>query len=122
ITMTRMQILSSVVTIYAEGTYGFQGGTDMSVQVPLSNLKKREKDIKDVKISDDTKLGPSVFLRIRDNDDGKIQIAYDPFKDYYKEKTNASTNTKKEVSSNDTNNHTAATDSINSKKGKKKQK
>ncbi len=111
-----------MVTIYAEGTYGFQGGTDMSVQVPLSNLKKREKDIKDVKISDDTKLGPSVFLRIRDNDDGKIQIAYDPFKDYYKEKTNASTNTKKEVSSNDTNNHTAATDSINSKKGKKKQK
>ncbi len=115
-----MQILSSVVTIYVEGTYGFQGGTDMSVQVPLSNLKKREKDIKDVKISDDTKLGPSVFLRIRDNNDGKIQIAYDPFKDYYKEKTNAST--KKEVSSNDTNNHTVATDSTNSKKGKKKQK
>jgi hypothetical protein len=122
ITLTRMQILSSVVTIYVEGTYGFQGGTDMSVQVPLSNLKKREKEIKDVKISDDTKLGPSVFLRIRDNNDGKIQIAYDPFKDYYKEKTNASTNTKKEVSSNDTNNHTVASDSISSKKGKKKQK
>ncbi len=122
ITMTRMQILSSVVTIYAEGTYGFQGGTDMSVQVPLSNLKKREKDIKDVKISDDTKLGPSIFLRIRDNSDGKIQIAYDPFKDYYKEKTSMSTNTKKEVSSNNSDDQSPATDSLNNKKGKKKQK
>ena len=122
ITMTRMQILSSVVTIYAEGTYGFQGGTDMSVQVPLSNLKKREKDIKDVKISDDTKLGPSIFLRIRDNSDGKIQIAYDPFKDYYKEKTSMSTNTKKEVSSNNSDDQSPATDSLNNKKGKKKAK
>ena len=122
ITLTRMQILSSVVTIYVEGTYGFQGGTDMSVQVPLSNLKKREKDIKDVKISDDTKLGPSIFLRIRDNSDGKIQIAYDPFKDYYKEKTSTSTNTKKEVSSNNSNDQRPATDSLNNKKGKKKSK
>lgn len=118
LTMTRMLIQSSVVTLYAEGTYGFQGGTDMLVQIPLSNLKKREKDFKNVKVSEDTKLGPTVLLRIKEDKDGKMQIAYDPFKDYYKEKQKAATDSS--VVSTPDKKSAATADSTAKKKNKKK--
>ncbi|HUM47083.1 MAG TPA: AsmA-like C-terminal region-containing protein, partial [Chitinophagales bacterium] len=125
LTMSRMQIQSSVVTLYAEGTYGFAGGTDMSIQIPLSNLKKRDKDYKPTNVSADTKLGPSIFLRARDGSDGKIQISYDPFKDFYKEKEMTGTALEKDAANEPVageNSGLQQDDSLANKKGKKKEK
>ncbi|MEP7127415.1 MAG: AsmA-like C-terminal region-containing protein [Chitinophagales bacterium] len=115
ITYSRMQIQSSVATLYTEGTYGFNGGTDISVQIPLSNLKKRDKDYQPTNVAADTKLGASVFLRAREDSDGKIQIAYDPLKHYYKDK-GLSTDSIKNAMVESTDQ-----DSSTNKKNKKKQ-
>lgn len=116
LTMSRMQIQSSVVTIYAEGTYGFAGGTDMSIQIPLSNLKKRDKNYKPTNVSADTRLGPSIFLRARDDTDGKIYISYDPLKHYYKDKYWAAQDTIAATSG-----ELLPSDTTVKKKGKKKE-
>lgn len=122
-TLSRMQIQSNVATLYVEGTYGFNGGTDISIQIPLSNLKKRGKDYKPTNVSADTKLGASVFLRMRDGADGKIQVAYDPLKDYYKDKDLASDSSQNTVAGENKNSNSALpADSTEEKKNKKKQK
>jgi hypothetical protein len=42
ININRMEIQSSVISLFVEGLFSPRGGnTDNSVQVPLSNLKKR---------------------------------------------------------------------------------
>jgi hypothetical protein len=84
--LSRMEIQSSVVALFIQGVYGFNSGTDISIQIPLSNLKKRDTDFKPENIGTDINLGPSIFLRAVDGANGKIQIKYDPFKNYYKEK------------------------------------
>lgn len=122
-TLSRMQIQSNVATLYVEGTYGFNGGTDISIQIPLSNLKKRGKDYKPTNVSADTKLGASVFLRMRDDANGKIQIAYDPLKDYYKDKELSAESSQNTLVDKEKDNETiVASDSTIEKKNKKKQK
>ena len=54
--------------------------TDLSIQVPLSNLKKRDKDYKPENVGVDSKVGPSVFIRATNNKEGKLKISYDQFK------------------------------------------
>jgi hypothetical protein len=83
---SRMEIESSVLTFFTEGKYGFKGGTDLSIQIPLSNLKKREDDFKPINVGTDAKLGPSIFLRAVDDANGNLEIRYDPFKSFFKEK------------------------------------
>ena len=87
ITLSRMEIQSTAFTLFVEGTYSFVAGkTDLSVQIPLSNLKKRDTDYKPENVGIDKRMGASIFLRAYDDSDGKLQIKYDPFKSYYKEK------------------------------------
>jgi hypothetical protein len=80
IKMNRMEIESTAITLFVEGIYDTKKGTDLSIQVPLSNLKGRsDQDIpsnKGVK----TGTGPSVRLRAKSGEDGKIKITWDPFK------------------------------------------
>jgi uncharacterized protein involved in outer membrane biogenesis len=80
--ISRMEIQSSVVSMFLEGRYSFTDSTSLSVQLPLSNLKKRHKDFKPKNIGTDSKAGPSVYLHVyRDKDiNSKIKIDYDPFK------------------------------------------
>ena len=77
-----MEIQSSVVSLFVEGRYSFTDSTSLSVQIPLSNLKKRHKDFKPKNIGTHSKAGPSVFLHVyREKDiNSKIKIDYDPFK------------------------------------------
>ncbi len=82
--ISRMEIQSSVLTLFIQGRYSLTDSTDLSIQVPLSNLKKRDKDYKPENVGVDAKVGPSVFLRARKNKDGKMVIAYDPFKKFKK--------------------------------------
>jgi hypothetical protein len=80
LTINRMEINSSVLSLYVEGVYGLRGNpTDISIQVPLKNLKKRDKDYKPENTGTDKKGGTSVFLRASSGDDGTIKIKYDPF-------------------------------------------
>jgi hypothetical protein len=89
ITINRMEINSSVLSFYVEGIYGFAPGaeTDISIQVPVSNIKKRDKDYKPENQGANKGGGMSVFLRAKSNEDGTLSIKYDPLKKFRKSKT-----------------------------------
>ncbi len=80
--ISRMEIQSSVLSLFIHGRYSFKDSTSLSVQLPLSNLKKRDRDYTPQNVGVDTKVGPSVFLHVYKDKAGKIAIAYDPFKKY----------------------------------------
>jgi hypothetical protein len=84
--ISRMEIQSTVLSLFLEGRYSFTDSTSLSVQIPLSNLKKRHKDFKPQNIGTHAKAGPSIFLHVyRDKDiNSKIKIDYDPFKKWAK--------------------------------------
>ena len=91
ITISRMEIESNVLSLFVEGIYSFNVKTDMSIQIPLSNLKKRDENYKPANVGTDVKLGPSIFLRAVNDSDGNVQIKFDPFKMYFKDKMAAET-------------------------------
>jgi hypothetical protein len=80
VTLHRMEIRSTAFTLYAEGTYDLKKGADMSLQVPLSNLKARAGDIPPESRGNDSKAGLSLRLRAKTDDDGKLKISWDPFR------------------------------------------
>jgi hypothetical protein len=83
VTVQRMEIRSTAFTLYAEGTYDLKTGADMSLQIPLSNLKKNKDQspyIPPESKGNDSKAGLSLRLRARTGDDGKLKISWDPFK------------------------------------------
>lgn len=84
--INRMEIQSSVLTMFVEGVYSMKGNTDLSIQVPLSNLKKRAEDYKPENIGTDKKAGPSVFIRGRPGEDGNIKFKLDLFNKFRKDK------------------------------------
>lgn len=86
IAIPRMEIQSSVLSLFVEGLYSKRGNTDMSVQIPLSNLKKRDDDYIPENIGTDKKGGRSIFLRGQPGSDGNVQFKLDLFKRYFKDK------------------------------------
>jgi len=72
--INRMEIRSNVVVLFVEGIYDTKKGTDMSIQVPVSNLSKAENDIINT-----GKVGVNVRLRAKTGEDGKLYISWDPF-------------------------------------------
>ncbi|WP_143774342.1 YhdP family protein [Niastella vici] len=84
--INRMEIQSSVMSIFVEGVYSKKGTTDLSIQVPLSNLKKRDEDYNPENIGVNKKGGKSIFIRGRPGEDGNIKFKLDLFKWYNKEK------------------------------------
>ncbi|MEO6220995.1 MAG: AsmA-like C-terminal region-containing protein [Ginsengibacter sp.] len=86
IKINRMEIQSSVLTMFVEGIYSMRGTTDISIQVPLSNLKKRKGGYKPENVGADKKGGASIYLRGRPGPDGNIQFKPDLFKKFRKEK------------------------------------
>ena len=80
VTLHRMEIRSTAFILYAEGTYDLKKGADMSLQVPLSNLKARAGDVPPESRGNDSKGGLSVHLRAKTDDDGKLKISWDPFR------------------------------------------
>jgi hypothetical protein len=86
LTIHRMEIQSTALTVFVEGTYDLKSGPDLSLQVPLSNLKERNPDIPPANKGNDGKTGLSVRLRARRGDDGKLKITWDPFRKALKKK------------------------------------
>ena len=81
LTIHRMEIQSTAFTFFVEGTYNWKTGADLSLQVPLSNLKKdRNPEIPPDNKGTDSKTGISLRLRAKTQDDGKLKISWDPFK------------------------------------------
>ncbi|MET0299260.1 MAG: AsmA-like C-terminal region-containing protein, partial [Flavitalea sp.] len=60
IKVNSMEIQSTVLTMFIEGIYDMKTGPDMSILVPLSNLKKRGPDFELVNEGTDSKKGVSV--------------------------------------------------------------
>lgn len=84
IVINRMEIESSVLTLFVAGTYGMKGNSDISIQVPLSNLKKRSDDTKPENKGADAKGGASIFIRGQPGDDGNMKFKLDLFKKFRK--------------------------------------
>jgi hypothetical protein len=80
LSIDRMRVESTVLTLYLEGNYSLDANTDLTIQIPLSNLKKRDNTYKPQEVADDGKVGPSVFLRAKTDNKGETAISYDPFK------------------------------------------
>jgi uncharacterized protein involved in outer membrane biogenesis len=87
IKVNRMEIRSSVLTMFVEGNYNTKNGPDLSIQVPLSNLKAN-KDSVLVNKGIFSKTGVSARLRAQRGSDGKIKISWDPFNKAGKKKKN----------------------------------
>jgi len=72
----RMEISSTAVNMFVEGTYSFADNTDLSIQVPLHGQKKDGDEAPKNK-GVNAKTGMSVFLRAKDDKDGKLKFSYD---------------------------------------------
>ena len=76
----RMEIESSAFSAFVQGIYSFGDNTDLSIQVPLSNLKKRDDDYKVKNRGTKRKAGASVYLRAKSDGNGGVKIGLDLFK------------------------------------------
>lgn len=70
----KMEIRSNVVVLFIEGIYDTKKGTDMSIQVPVSNLSRAENDI----LENKDKAGVNIRLRAKTGADGNLNISWDP--------------------------------------------
>lgn len=86
IKVNRMEIRSTVFTMFVEGIYDVKKGTDFAIQVPLSNLSKRDEDAELKNKGVRSKTGVSLHLRAKTGEDGKAKISWDPFKRALKNK------------------------------------
>ena len=75
IIINKMEIRSNVFTIFAGGVYDTKKGTDMSILVPLRNLKRKITGDEIMK----KKNGLNVRLRAKTGNDGKLKVSWDPF-------------------------------------------
>ena len=76
IKIPNMEIQSTALSMFVQGIYDTKKGTDMSIQVPVSNLKKTDQD---AVLKNKNKPGLSVRLRARTGEDGKLKVTWDPF-------------------------------------------
>ena len=84
--INRMEIQSSVMSMFVEGIFSNKGNTDISIQVPLSNIHKRGADFNPENIGTEKKGGSSIHLRGRPGPDGNIKFKLDLFNKFKKEK------------------------------------
>ena len=78
IIVNRMEINSTVLHMFVEGVYNMKTGPDLSIQVPLSNLKNNN-DATVTNKGINSKTGISARLRAQKGEDGKVKISWDPF-------------------------------------------
>ena len=86
IQIPRMEIASSAITMYVEGVYSLKNNTDLSIQVPWSNLARKDSTYKPVNKGTDAHVGPSIWLRAKSDETGKIKIGLQLFGKHKKNK------------------------------------
>ncbi|MGZ5254143.1 MAG: hypothetical protein ACXWV4_07300, partial [Flavitalea sp.] len=77
--MERMEIRSSVITMFVRGVYDVQNGTDMRIVVPVKTLLGNNENT-DLSDEGKSKRGVSIRLRAQTGDDGKLQVGWDPLR------------------------------------------
>ena len=86
IKINRMEIQSTVFTLFIEGIYSIKGNnTDISIQVPLSNIRSRDENYVPENKGSESKVGASIFVRGRPGDDGNVQFKLDLFRKFRKD-------------------------------------
>lgn len=81
VTINRMEVESSALRMYVQGLYDINGKTtDLSFQIPLSNLKKRDTTYIPSNKGADKDGGASIFIRAKPNDKGELKFSYDLLK------------------------------------------
>ncbi|MBC7829027.1 MAG: hypothetical protein H7122_14855 [Chitinophagaceae bacterium] len=88
--INKMEIRSTALILFAEGIYDVKKGTDMSIKFPIRNVLKKNDSI-DL-ISSDINHGPSIRVRAKTGDDGKLKISWDPFRKAVRNKRDAEAN------------------------------
>ena len=76
----RMEIESSAITAFVEGIYSFGNNTNISIQVPLNNFKKRDEDYEVKNKGANRKGGASLYLRAKSDGKGGVKFGLDLFK------------------------------------------
>lgn len=72
-----MEIESNVITLFIDGIYSFGKKTDINIQIPLSNLKKRDSTYVLDPHNPDKKGGSKIYLRaIDENGEVNIKLAF----------------------------------------------
>ncbi len=75
IEMDKMAIESTALTLFVGGTYSFGNQTDLFVQIPLRNLRKRDKDYELVRYDEEHTPGWTLNLRAKDEgEETKIRL------------------------------------------------
>lgn len=72
IEINKMQVESNVLTLFVDGVYSFGNKTDINIQIPFSNLKKRDENY-EFKVYHPDSVGRSFYLKARD-EKGKVVI------------------------------------------------
>ena len=79
--INRMEVQSTALSMYVEGLYDLRGdSTDLVIQVPLNNLKKRKPDYVPENKGLDAKTGMSVFVRARSDKGDDIDFSVGLFR------------------------------------------
>ena len=84
IEIRRMEIHSSVMTLFVEGIYSLKDKTDISIQVPLHNFLSRSKEKEPENKGVSSRNGPSIYLRAKSDIKGNIKLGLDLFKKFRK--------------------------------------
>lgn len=81
IIINRMEVQSTALSMYVEGLYDMKGdSTDLVIQVPLNNLKKRKPDYVPQNKGLDAKTGMSVYVRAKSGKGDDIDFSFGLFK------------------------------------------
>ncbi len=78
--INRMEIRSTVLTMFVEGKFDMKKGTDIGIQVPLYNIGKKDKQYNLENKGIHSRNGISINLRAKTGEDGKAKITWDLFK------------------------------------------
>jgi hypothetical protein len=80
VNINRMEIQSNVLSLFMEGLYDIGAkNTDLVVQVPLSNLKKRKPGYIPENKGVNSKTGASIFVKAKNKENGDIDFSYSLF-------------------------------------------
>ena len=80
----RMPIQSSAITMYVEGVYSTADRTDISIQVPLSNMfGQPDDDFKKINKKKEKNPGASIYLRAKSKD-SHVKMGLDLFRKFRK--------------------------------------
>ncbi len=81
ILINSMEVQSTALSMYVEGLYDMKGdSTDLVIQVPLSNLKKRKPDYVPENKGLDAKRGVSLYVRAKSGKGDDIDFSFGLFK------------------------------------------